>query len=390
MEHSDSVSGKHYALDPAHNCVLMVRPRGWHLPEKHLLYKQKPVAAALADAGFFLFHGASELKARGRGAYLYLPKIERWEEAALWDDVLAFAEKRLGVNEGEIKTTVLIETLPAVFQMHEILHALRSRAAGLNCGRWDYIFSYLKTFRAHPGRILPERNLVTMAAPFLRAYSRLLIQTCHKRGAHAMGGMAAFIPIKDDMDANEKAFAKVREDKTREARDGHDGTWVAHPGLIKTAREVFDRIMPNENQKEVFPPQTIAAADLLAPPEGEISAAGFDNNIQVAIRYIAAWLGGDGAAPIFNLMEDAATAEIARAQLWQWIKYPKGVLSSGENISEQMFMSRLAAAREQIAAEYQGRPPAEHLDAAAGLLSELVLADELADFLTLAAYPRLL
>ena len=393
-EFIDPASGKHYALNPNHECQLIVRPRGWHLPEKHLIFRGKPVAASLVDFALFFFHGAKILHQKNRGPFFYLPKVEHWEEASLWDDVIAFAESQLDIPRETTKVTLLIETLPAVFQMHEILHAMRGRIVGLNCGRWDYIFSYIKTFRADPSRVLPDRNAVGMTQPFLRAYSRLLIQTCHRRGAHAMGGMAAFIPIRADEEANAAALNKVREDKMREAQDGHDGTWVAHPDLIKTAMEVFNKQMPSANQKDAFPSQEISADDLIATPLGDITAEGLDNNIQVALRYISAWLGGGGAVPIFNLMEDAATAEIARSQLWQWVRYPKGVLQSGENITREMFLSRLAFARDSIAKEWDdasggGGAAAEHLNSATELLEDFVLADSLADFLTLSAYEKL-
>ena len=387
---TDLATGKRYEQNPDHECVLIVRPRGWHLREKNILQDGDPIAAAFADFGFFIFHCAAALRARGRGAYLYLPKTEHWREAALWEDVVSFAEERLGIERGATKATLLIETLPAAFQMHEILHALRGRAVGLNCGRWDYIFSYIKTLRAKPDRVLPERQAVTMTTPFLRAYSRLLIQTCHRRGAHAMGGMAAFIPIKNDEAANAAAIAKVRADKEREAEDGHDGTWVAHPGLIAEAKAVFDAKMPGANQKDKMPDDSIAAADLLAPAEGEITAAGFANNIQVALRYIASWLAGAGAAPIFHLMEDAATAEIARAQLWQWIR--RGArLADGREIDEAFFRAAVADNFAQIESEFESSktPIAAHLSAARDLLLDLATAAKFPDFLTLPAYERL-
>lgn len=314
-------NGKRYELRPqAEQAVLIVRPRGWHLDEKHVLVDGRRMSAALFDAGLFCFHNAKALAERDRGPYLYLPKLESMEEAALWGQVLDDIEARLGLPHGQIRVTVLIETLPAAFEMDEILYALKDRIVGLNCGRWDYIFSYIKTLRRHPDRVLPERGQVTMTQPFLRAYSELLIQTCHRRGAHAMGGMAAQIPIRDDAAANAAALARVRADKLREVTAGHDGTWVAHPGLIAVAREVFDARMPGPSQLDNRREDVhVEAADLLQPCLGTITRAGFENNVEVCVRYLAAWLDGNGCVPIHHLMEDAATAEIARAQLWQWL-----------------------------------------------------------------------
>ena len=381
-EMTDPKTGKHYELNPQHECVLFVRPRGWHLPEKHILYDGAPVPAALVDAGLFFFHCAATLAQRGRGPFFYLPKVEHWQEAALWDDVLAFAEEKVGLAKGTAKATLLIETLPAVFQMHEILHAMKTRLVGLNCGRWDYIFSYIKTLRAHGNCVLPERNTVTMATPLMRAYSLELVKTCHRRNAHAMGGMAAFIPIKGDAAANAAALDKVRQDKQREADNGHDGTWVAHPDLIEVAAEVFNRAMPAANQKTAMPDAAHRAADFLAPPAGGVSVAGYDNNIQVALRYVAAWLGGAGAVPIYNLMEDAATAEIARSQLWQWQHYPTRLEGGGE-VTAQHFAARLAAIREEVQKEIDSALAAQASD----LLQDMVNAAALEDFLTLKAYP---
>src|SRR5579859_912744 len=301
-----SPEGKTYRVghDPA---VLVVRPRGWHLPERHLSVDGEPMSGALVDFGLYAFHNARALQARDRGPYFYLPKLEAMEEAALWDDVMAAAEGALGLPQDCMKATVLIETLPAVFQMHEILHALRGRVVGLNCGRWDYIFSYLKTFRGHRDRLLPDRSQVLMTVPFLKSYSELLIQTCHRRGAFAMGGMAAQIPIKGDDEANEAALAKVRADKLREVQAGHDGTWVAHPALVPVALDIFDRHMPTPNQLHVKRDDVQAdRCTLIAPCSGTITRAGFDNNVEVALRYTAAWLEGLGCVPIHNLMEDAA------------------------------------------------------------------------------------
>ncbi|HSR65785.1 MAG TPA: malate synthase A, partial [Xanthomonadaceae bacterium] len=321
-------SGRHYALRPfAEQAVLLVRPRGWHLDEKHVLVDGARMSAALFDLGLFAFHNARALAAKDRGPYFYLPKLECMEEAALWDAVLAHVEQALGLPRGQLKVTVLIETLPAAFEMDEILHALRARIAGLNCGRWDYIFSCIKTFRAHRDRVLPERAQVGMTQPFLTAYAELLVRTCHRRGAHAMGGMAAQVPIAGDAAANEQALERVRADKLREVRAGHDGTWVAHPALVPLARAVFDAHLagggPHQHavlREDVGARGEAALAEaLLRPALGTITRAGFENNVEVCVRYLAAWLDGNGCVPIHWLMEDAATAEISRTQLWQWL-----------------------------------------------------------------------
>ena len=382
--------GRAYRVNPD-PAVLMVRPRGWHLPEKHVEIDGTPMSAALFDLGVFAFHNATALHAAGRGPFLYLPKLEAASEAALWDDVLAFAEATLGLPAGAIKVTVLIETLPAAFQMDEILWALRTRITGLNCGRWDYIFSCIKTLRAHPEQVFPERSQVQMTVPFLKAYSELLIQTCHRRGAFAMGGMAAQIPIKGDQAANEAALAKVRADKLREASAGHDGTWVAHPALVPIAQEIFDQHMPGPNQLHVLREDVSAPRAALLPPcPGTITRAGFENNVEVCLRYLAAWLDGLGCVPIQHLMEDAATAEIARAQLWQWLHRggaPALTFDDGAPIDMALFDATLARLRHMLA----NTPMAgqQQLTVAADLLAELTHADELAPFLTLAAYPRL-
>ncbi len=379
----DDKRGKTYQLNPDHQCVLIVRPRGWHLTEKHALLDGAPIAGGLWDFGVFFFHNAKTLMARGRAPCFYLPKTEHWREAALWDKIMAFAEQQLGIPPNTAKATLLIETLPAVFQMHEILHAMRGRLVGLNCGRWDYIFSYIKTLRGFGDRVLPERNAVSMAQPFLAAYSRELVEVCHRRGAHAMGGMSAFIPIRGDAEANAKALEKVREDKRRELQNGHDGTWVAHPDLIGIAREVFDEAMPEANQKHKRANKTHDAAQLLQVPKGDISAAGVDNNIHCALHYIAAWLGGSGAVPIFNLMEDAATAEIARTQLWQWRTYGAGIVGGGI-LTAELFEERLRLILPQVNAAV-GEETAMHTPAAVDLLRDLVLAKTPPDFLTLPA-----
>lgn len=381
--------GRHYRLDE-HTAVLMVRPRGWHLPERHVRVDGQPVAGALFDFALFALHNAAALAARDRGPYFYLPKLQSMEEAALWDEVMECTEIELGLPAGSFKVTVLIETLPAALQMDEILHALRRRVVGLNCGRWDYIFSFLKTLRGHPDRVLPERGQVTMSVPFLRNYSQLLIGTCHRRGAFAMGGMAAQIPIKGDAAANRSALDAVRADKLREVRDGHDGTWVAHPALVAVAREVFDAHMPTPNQLHVARADVAVTRDsLLAPCGGTITHAGFDNNVEVALRYVAAWLDGLGCVPIHHLMEDAATAEIARTQLWQWLHHPGDPLTFDDGAAvtysrfEQVLAAQVHALRESTL------PGTGKADAAATLLMELVGADTLVDFLTLPAYAQL-
>jgi len=382
-----SPEGRHYRVN-ANPAVLVVRPRGWHLPERHLGVDGEPMAGALVDFGLFVFHNARTLQARDRGPYFYLPKLEAMEEAALWDRAMAFAEDELGLPAGCMKATVLIETLPAAFQMHEILHALRGRAVGLNCGRWDYIFSYLKTLRGHRDRLLPERGQVQMTVPFLKAYSDLLIQTCHRRGAFAMGGMAAQIPIKGDEAANEAALAKVRADKLREVKAGHDGTWVAHPALVPVAQAVFDAHMPAPNQLDVKRDDVeVSREQLLAPCSGTITRAGFDNNVEVALRYTAAWLGGLGCVPIHHLMEDAATAEIARAQLWQWLHHGRVEFSDHAPIDFALFDHALAAHAHRL--RDSDIPGAGHVDEAARLLAALTHAEILGDFLTLPAYDRL-
>ncbi|MGI9202436.1 MAG: malate synthase A, partial [Woeseiaceae bacterium] len=315
---------RHYALNDE-TATLIVRPRGWHLYEKNLLCDGAPVPAALVDFGLYLFHNAAALSDRGTGPYFYLPKMESHAEARLWNEVFHFAERYGVVAEGAIKVTVLIETILAAFEIDEILYELRDYIVGMNCGRWDYIFSFIKKFSRFPAFVLPDRAEVTMTSHFLRAYSQLVIKTCHRRGALAIGGMAAQIPIKGDPDANEVAMAKVRADKEREVDDGHDGTWVAHPGLVPLAQEIFDAGMPGLNQVHRLRDDVqIGAADLLQVPKGKITESGLRDNISVAVQYLAAWLGGNGCVPINHLMEDAATAEISRAQIWQWVHHPTG------------------------------------------------------------------
>ena len=382
-----SPEGKDYRIG-ANPAVLVIRPRGWHLPERHVTVDGETMAGALVDFGLFAFHNARALHARDLGPYFYLPKLEAMEEAALWDEAMAMAEDELELPIGTMKATVLIETLPAVFQMHEILHALRGRAVGLNCGRWDYIFSYLKTLRRHRDRLLPERGQVVMTVPFLKAYSELLIQTCHRRGAFAMGGMAAQIPIKGDEDANEKAMAKVRADKLREVQAGHDGTWVAHPALVPVAKDIFDRHMPSPNQLHIKREDVDVGRDaLISPCGGTISRAGFDNNVEVALRYTAAWLEGLGCVPIHHLMEDAATAEIARAQLWQWVHHGSLEFPDHAPIDFALFDHALATHTHRL--RESNLPGASRADDAAHLLATLTHADQLGDFLTLPAYEKL-
>ena len=397
--------GKHYALKPfADQAVLMVRPRGWHLDEKHVRVDGAPLSASLFDLGLFAFHNSDVLAAKERGPYFYLPKLQSMEEAALWNDVLDHVEQALGLAPGQLKVTVLIETLPAAFEMDEILHALRGRIAGLNCGRWDYIFSYIKTFRAHRDKVLPERGQVTMTQPFLRAYSELLIQTCHRRGAHAMGGMAAQIPIggadADSIAANDAALAKVRVDKLREVTAGHDGTWVAHPALIPLARDIFDERMPTPHQQHVLRDDVVVTRDdLIKPPLGTITRAGFEGNVEVCVRYLAAWLDGNGCVPIHSLMEDAATAEIARTQLWQWLHHadqplghaPRGSglhLDDGTEVDFALFEAALIGLPSKLDGGQQ-LPGASRINEAIGMLDRLTHADILEEFLTLPAYVRL-
>lgn len=384
---SNGVPGKQYALKPfEEQAVLIVRPRGWHLHEKHLLIDGTPIAGGLFDLALFAFHNAKLLAAKDRGPYFYLPKLQSMEEAALWETALAHIETALGLPQGQMKVTVLIETLPAVFEMHEILHALRGRIVGLNCGRWDYIFSYLKTFRRHRDKVLPERGQVTMTQPFLKAYSELLIQTCHRRGAHAMGGMAAQIPISGDEAANEQAMARVRADKLREVSAGHDGTWVAHPALIPLARGIFDEHMPAPNQHGVLREDVeVARDDLIRPSLGTITSAGFEGSVEVCVRYLAAWLDGNGCVPIHWLMEDAATAEISRTQLWQWLHSDNLHLADGTLIDFALLERALLNLPARLG-DVSTLPGARRIPEAIALLDKLSHADELAEFLTLPAY----
>ena len=382
-------NGKHYALNEK-TAVLFVRPRGWHLPERHLEVDGKPVPGAFFDFGLFFFHNAKEQLARGTGPYFYLPKMESHLEARLWNDVFLLAQSELGIPRGTLKATVLIETLPAAFEMHEILYELREHSAGLNCGRWDYIFSYIKKLQADPAFLLPDRKQVTMDKGFLDAYSRLLIQTCHRRGVHAMGGMAAFIPIKSDPAANETALAQVRADKLREVKNGHDGTWVAHPGLVSVARAVFDAHMKGPNQLENLRADVkVGPAELLAVPQGTRTEEGLRHNILVGVQYMAAWLEGLGCVPLYNLMEDAATAEISRAQVWQWIHHG-ATLQDGRHVTAELFRKVLAEEIARLQAE--GAPQrfgVEQFAQACELFERLSTTPTFEDFLTLPAYEAL-
>ena len=386
--------GKSYALGPDETlATIVVRPRGWHLDEKHILVDGRRASGSLTDFALYMASCAQRQLDKGKGPYFYLPKIESHAEARLWNDAFNIAQDYLGIPRGTIRATVLIETIPAAFEMEEILYELREHCAGLNAGRWDYLFSVIKKFRTR-GRefMLPERNAVTMTAPFMRAYTELLVQTCHKRGAFAMGGMAAFIPSRRDPAVNETALRKVREDKTREAGDGFDGSWVAHPDLVPVCKEVFDSVLgakPNQLDKQ-RPDVSVSAADLLAVSKtpGAITQAGLRNNISVALQYLAAWLGGNGAVAIFNLMEDAATAEISRSQVWQWI-HNEVILEDGplvtKDVVERMIDEELGQIREVTGDDFD----TARYGRAVALFTEVALADSFAEFLTLPAYDRM-
>lgn len=381
----DPKNGKHYALNEKH-AVLLVRPRGWHLEEKHILVDDKPASGGIVDFALYFFHNHATLRDRGTGPYFYLPKMEGHLEARLWNDIFIAAQDMLGVPKGTIKATVLIETILAAFEMDEILYELRDHSAGLNCGRWDYIFSIIKKFRNNEKFVMPDRSLVTMTVPNMRAYSLLAVKTCHKRGAPCIGGMAAQIPVKGDEAANAEAFAKVRADKEREAADGHDGSWVAHPGLVPIALEAFNAAMPGPNQIDRHRDDVqISGADLLAVPTGAISEAGVRMNIQVGIRYTEAWLGGNGCVPLFNLMEDAATAEISRAQLWQWSKHgaetEEGMVLTRDTVSG-MIGEELGKIAEGAGGDLSGT----RFEEAASLFEKMALAEDFPTFLTLPAY----
>ena len=375
-----SPEGKRYQLS-SQVAVLLVRPRGWHLVERHFAVDGKPISASLFDFGLFFFHNAKRLMAKGSGPYFYLPKLESHLEARLWNDVFCFAQDELGIPRGTIRATVLIETILAAFEMDEILYELREHSAGLNCGRWDYIFSYIKKFRNRPDFVLPDRSIVTMEKHFLKSYVDLLIQTCHRRGIHAMGGMAAQIPIKNDPEANEKALEKVRQDKLREVRAGHDGTWVAHPGLVPVAKEVFDAHMKGPNQITIRRDDvSVTVKDLLAVTEGEITEGGLRWNIDVGLQYLESWLRGSGCVPIYNLMEDAATAEICRSQVWQWVKHG-AKLSDGRPVTREMVR--------QVIAEQKNKLPGGRMTEAAEIFERMMTSPDFAEFLTLVAYDYL-
>ncbi len=383
-------TGKKYRLNEK-TAVLMIRPRGWHLPERHLVVDGKVASGSLFDFGLFLFHNAKEQKARGTGPYFYLPKLEHHREARLWNEVFVRAQTMLGIPVGTIRATVLVETILGAFQMDEILHELKDHSAGLNCGRWDYIFSFIKKFSRRPGYLLPDRSLVTMEKHFLASYVKQLIRTCHRRGIHAMGGMAAFIPIKSDPEVNAAAIAKVEADKRREVTAGHDGTWVAHPGLVEVAKKIFDDGMPSPNQIAVIPGgEPITAADLLRVPEGPITEKGVRQNINIGLLYLESWLRGTGCVPLYNLMEDAATAEISRSQLWQWIHHSAKLEGDGvldERRYRTIFDEEVSAIRSRVAEE--GWAAGEY-GRAARLFDRMVMAKEFPEFLTLSAYDEVI
>jgi len=389
-----SADGKDYKLRPDHElATIVVRPRGWHLDEKHILVNGRRAAGSLVDFALYMATCARQQLDKGKGPYFYLAKTESHLEARLWNDAFNIAQDALGIPRGTIRATVLIETIPAAFEMDEILYELREHSAGLNAGRWDYLFSIIKKFRTR-GRefVLPDRNQVTMTAPFMRAYTELLVKTCHRRGAHAIGGMAAFIPSRRDPEVNEKALAKVREDKTRESSDGFDGSWVAHPDLVPICREIFDGVLGSKpNQLDRLRDEvSVSAADLLAVAKtpGTITEGGLRNDISVGIQYLASWLGGNGAVGIFNLMEDAATSEIARSQVWQWL-HNDILLEDGPKVTrervEAMIDEELTKIREQYGEEFN----AERFGQATALFTEVALADNYADFLTIPAYERM-
>ena len=372
-----SPEGKRYQLN-APVATLLVRPRGWHLDERHFLVDGKPISGSLFDFGLYFFHNAQRLIRKGSGPYFYLPKLESHLEARLWNDVFCFAQDELGIPRGTIRATVLIETILAAFEMDEILYELREHSSGLNCGRWDYIFSFIKKFRNRPDFVLPDRSTLTMEKHFLKSYVELLIQTCHRRGIHAMGGMAAQIPIKNDSAANEKALEKVRQDKLREVTAGHDGTWVAHPGLVPIAKEVFDRHMTEPNQiarrrEDVH----VKPSDLLAVTEGKITEEGLRWNIDVGLQYLESWLRGSGCVPIYNLMEDAATAEICRSQVWQWVKHG-APLADGRAVTQEMVR--------QVIAEQKNTLKGGRMAEAAEIYERMMTSADFAEFLTLEAY----
>ncbi len=383
-----SPEGKQYALKDK-IATILARPRGWHMEEKHVLLDGRRLPASLFDWGLYFFHNAQALLARGSGPYFYLPKLESHLEARLWNDVFVHAQAALGLPRGTIRATVLIETITGAFEAEEILYELRDHVSGLNCGRWDYMFSMVKKFRNHADYVFPDRTLITMTVPFLRAYCLHVINVCHRHGAYAMGGMAAQIPIRNDPAANAAALAKVRADKEREASDGHDGTWVAHPGLVATALEAFARFMPGPNQLHVIHDRQITAADLLAPLHGPITEAGVRWNLHVGVRYLEAWLGGSGAEPIHNLMEDLATSEISRSQLWQWLKFGAR-LDDGRPVTAALYDQLLPGELAAIRAEYgDERYASGHFPGAVGLFMRMSKSAEFDEFLSLPAYELL-
>ena len=386
-----SPEGKQYRLNPQ-TATLMVRPRGWHLLEQHMHIDGEPVSGSIFDFALYVFHNAKEAITRNTGPYFYLPKMESHLEARLWNDIFVMAQRELGLPLGTIKGTVLIETVLAAFEMDEILYELRDHCVGLNIGRWDYIFSCIKKFRSNKNFCLADRSQVTMTAPFMRAYALLLVKTCHRRKAFAMGGMAAQIPIKNDPAANEAAVAKVRADKEREATDGCDGTWVAHPGLVSIAKEIFDRHMPAANQvSRQRPDVQVTAKELLDfKPEAPITEAGLRHNISVGIQYIGAWLAGNGCVPVYNLMEDAATAEISRSQIWQWMRSPKGVLDDGRKVTKDMFRKMLPEELDRVQRELGEEAwAAGRYEEAAKLFDDITASDHYVEFLTLPGYELL-
>ena len=386
-----SPEGKRYSLNQS-VATLLVRPRGWHLPEKHILVDGQPASASLFDFAMYFYHNARYRASHDTGVYFYLPKLEHYLEARLWNEVFMHAQGCLDIAQGTIKATVLIEHILASFQMEEILYELRHHSAGLNCGRWDYIFSFIKKFARKVDFIVPDRAQVTMTAPFMRSYALSCIRTCHRRGAFAIGGMAAFIPIKNDPAANEAAIRKVREDKQREATDGHDGTWVAHPGLVSVAREEFDRVLddkPNQIHRLREDIQ-VAPEQLLQVPTGTITEEGLRLNIRVGIQYLEAWLGGTGCVPLYNLMEDAATAEISRTQVWQWVHNPRGILEDGRKVTLSLCKQIIEREIGRLRTAPGSSGKREHLDQATRLFMDLVANEELEEFLTLRAYDALI
>lgn len=383
----DEAKNKKYELN-SKIATLFVRPRGWHLDEKNVLVNGERMSGGVFDFAIFLYHNAKYLLEHGSGPYFYLPKTESHLEARLWNDIFVFAQDYIKIPQGSIKVTVLIETIMASFELEEILYELRNHIVGLNCGRWDYIFSYIKKFRKDKNCVLPDRAEVTMTVPFMKNYTELVIQTCHKRGAFAMGGMSAFIPINNNPEANEIAIGKVRDDKEREAKAGHDGTWVAHPGLVSVAKEQFDKYMPTPNQLHNLRQDVkVIATDLLTPSKGKITRQGFKMNIDIALQYLESWLRGMGCVPIYNMMEDAATAEISRAQLWQWV-YHQVKLEDGTLVTEQLFKDILA----EVLADFKNNPvmnfDKKKFNEAAKILEKLVLTKNFEEFLTLSAYEQ--